>query len=96
MPKYNFTKEDIEKVYEEVNRRLKIDVEDAFNDGIEDISVNDILECRNGMLQGVYSVLMVLSADWPEVRWMCDEAEEAQYWEYLGYGKDVGYRKEVR
>lgn len=85
MQKYNFTKDDIKTVYREVNRRLKIDVEEAFEDRIENISVNDIIDHRDEMLQGVYSVLMVLSEDWPAVRDMCDEEEDEQYWEYLGY-----------
>lgn len=68
MKKFKFEEEDISRVYDEVERRLEIDVSDLYEDGISGKELNRIItETRLAMLQGVYSTLMTLSADWPDV-----------------------------
>lgn len=68
---YDFTKSDIKKVYDEVDRRINI----AINDG--DLESHDeIDDYRAVMMQGVYSTLMVLAKDWPAVVQMIRVEEE--------------------
>lgn len=76
-----FTKENVQAVYDEVDRRIGLDVKNGYvpaEDGY--ILAETIEEYRKTVLQGVYSVLMTLSADWPTVRQMCDEEEERRGW----------------
>lgn len=68
---YDFTKSDITKVYEEVDRRINI----AINDGDLE-SQDEIDDYRAVMMQGVYSTLMVLAKDWPAVVQMIRVEEE--------------------
>ena len=81
--KYKFTKEDVERVYDEVERRIQIDVRDDCFD-----TQDEIIEYRNAMLQGVYGTLMVLASNWPDVRSMTDVIEEAWHWKFLGYPEE--------
>jgi len=72
-----FTREDIEKVYDELDRRMEIDIRD------EAIPWNgdSIREERASRLQGVYGTIMALAPDknWQEVvRWF-GEIEEERY-----------------
>lgn len=68
---YDFTKSDITKVYDEVDRRINI----AINDGDLE-SQDEINDYRAVMMQGVYSTLMVLAKDWPAVVQMIMAEEE--------------------
>lgn len=80
MKKIQFEKEDISRVYDEVERRLEIDVSDLYEDGISGKELNRIItETRLAMLQGVYSTLMMLSLDWPDVVQMINK-EENERW----------------
>lgn len=80
MKKIKFEKEDISRVYDEVQRRLEIDVRDLCEDGISGEELTNIIrETRLAMLQGVYSTLMVLSLDWPDVVQMTAK-EENERW----------------
>lgn len=80
MKKIKFEKEDISRVYDEVQRRLEMDVRDLCEDGISGEELTNIIrETRLAMLQGVYSTLMVLSLDWPDVVQMTDK-EENERW----------------
>lgn len=68
---YDFTKSDITKVYDEVDRRINI----AINDG--DLESQDEIDDYHAiMMQGVYSTLMVLAKDWPAVVQMIMVEEE--------------------
>lgn len=75
MSKIKFTREDVERVYDEVERRLEVDKAcGAFTNEAE------IRECRNAMLQGVYGTLMTLASNWSDVRCkMIDPIEEERY-----------------
>lgn len=80
MKKIRFEKEDISRVYDEVQRRLEIDVRDLCEEGISGEELHNIIrETRLAMLQGVYSTLMVLSLGWPDVVTMIDK-EENERW----------------
>lgn len=68
---YDFTRSDITKVCDEVDRRINI----AINYG--DLESQDEIDgYRTVMMQGVYSTLMVLSKDWPAVIQMIRVEEE--------------------
>ena len=75
---YDFTKSDITKVYDEVDRRINI----AINDGDFTGCVgspewqDEIDDHRAVMMQGVYSTLMVLAKDWSAVVQMIRVEEE--------------------
>lgn len=57
-----YTKENIEAICAEVNRRLELRV--AYGE-------TDIETIKADMLQGVYAALMATASNWPEiVRWM--------------------------
>lgn len=80
MKKFKFEEEDISRVYDEVQRRIELDVHDLFEDGISGEELSNIIrETRLAMLQGVYSTLMVLSADWPEVVQMTSKEENKRW-----------------
>lgn len=80
MKKFKFEEEDISRVYDEVQRRLELDVRDLCEDGISGEELSNIIrETRLAMLQGVYSTLMMLSADWPDVVQMTSK-EENERW----------------
>lgn len=82
--KHEFTKQEIEAVYAEVERRIESDVRDGAFENQDEIN-----EYRKAMLQGVYSALMVLSKDWSAVvTHMIDPIEEDLYWKRLGYEED--------
>ena len=71
-----FTRQDIEKVYDEFDRRMLIDIMDG--------TIPDCIE-RNYIyrdrLQGVYGTIMALASDenWREVVWWIDEIERKRY-----------------
>lgn len=72
-----YSEADVQAVYDEVDRRIKAGIKDgelAAEDGYT--YPEAINSYRLDMLQGVYSVLMVLSSNWPEVRIMCENEEE--------------------
>lgn len=76
-----YTREDIQAVYDEVERRVQCDIKNGYltaEDGY--IPAGAIENYRGVLLQGVYSVLMTLSDDWPNVRQMCLEEEESRKW----------------
>lgn len=74
MKKITYTEQDIRDVYDEVDRRISMDIaEGEFEWDYE------IIEYRNAMLQGVYGTLMIQSANWPDVTWWIDEIEKERY-----------------
>lgn len=81
MEKYRFNKEQIEKVYDEIRRRVEVEVREAQFDG-QTVTLGDIKDLAATMMQGVYSTLMVLSDNWSEVVLMMDEIKrERSDWE---------------
>lgn len=63
--------EHVQKAYNEVERRLELDISYGALP-----TEYEYIERRNAMLQGVYSVLMMLSDNWPETRSFCDRVEQ--------------------
>lgn len=79
----DITMEDLEKIYDEVERRVQIDVNDGCFDDIKQVQ-----EYRNALMQGVYSALRILSNDWVETVLMIGKIEDDAYWKRLGYPED--------
>lgn len=76
VPKINFTQEQVKAVYDEVDRRIELDIKDG------DFKwESEIVEYRKAMLQGVYSVLMSLAPNrnWQDTTWWIQEEEEKRY-----------------
>ena len=71
MTRVRYIKDDVERVYDEVDRRIADYIKD---DAFEWLS--DMIEYRKAMLQGVYSTLMVTASNWPDVAAWCREIEE--------------------
>lgn len=72
--RYNYTEDDIVRIYDEVDRRVEIDESDGcFRTIIERV------DYRNAILQGVYSVLMVSSTNWSWVCGLCRDEEQNRY-----------------
>ena len=63
-------REQVAKIYDEVDRRIDLLIRDDVLDA------EQIREERISMLQGVYSTLMAISSNWPDVRYWCDQEEE--------------------
>ena len=70
---FEFSKADVERVYDEVERRLEMLA--------AEFSTDELMETKKDMMQGVYSSLMVLAKNWPEVRLMTDQIEEERWGE---------------
>lgn len=76
-----YTRKDIQAVYDEVERRIQMDIKNGYlADDNGYIPAEAIESYRGILLQGVYSVLMTLSDDWPNVRQTCLEEEESRKW----------------
>lgn len=73
---YNFTKEDLIKVYDELDRRMNLDLEDGT------VPRRYATEERKARLQGVYGTLMALvpNKNWQSITWWIDEIEEERYY----------------
>mgnify|MGYP003295682377 CR=1 FL=1 len=87
MDRITFTREQVEAVYNEVDRRLASDVRNGYfyNENGE-FDKFEFDEYRKAMLQGVYSALMSLASNWSDVRiTMIDPIEDKRYWTELGY-----------
>ena len=69
MLRVSFGAAHVEGVYDEIDRRIEMLIRDG-------LTPDDIKEERKSMLQGVYSTLMTLSSNWPDVRSCCDREEE--------------------
>lgn len=81
MEKNIFNKEQIEKVFDEVQRRIEMEVFEARAAG-QQVTLGDIKDLKADVMQGVYSALMVLCGNWSEVVPMMDEIErERSGWE---------------
>lgn len=72
MNKTMYTREDIEAVYDEVDRRVEYPYGDFEN-------ICERWDYRNAMLQGVYTALMVQARNWTEVASWCSEIEYSRY-----------------
>lgn len=70
---FEFSKADVERVYDEVERRCGMLA--------REFSADELMETKKDMMQGVYSSLMVLAKNWPEVRVMTDQIEEERWGE---------------
>ena len=68
--KRTFTMEEVERVYDEIYRRLDNEIRMGL---IE--TETEINEYKNAMLQGVYGTLMILAENWVGVRTMLDRIE---------------------
>ena len=55
------TRRHVNSSYNEIDRRI----ERMLRDG--DLALSEVHDERNAMLQGLYSVFMMLSDNWPEV-----------------------------
>lgn len=75
----------VEDVFDEVDRRMEVEMKEG---GFAGCTQDEVNEYYNAMLQGVYSVLIVLAKDWPAVARMCDSEEERRRWKRLGYPED--------
>lgn len=74
MERIKFEKEQINGIYDEVDRRMLMAINgDCFENEYE------IMGERRAMHQGVYSVLSVLAINWPDVRNWTDEIESQLY-----------------
>lgn len=62
MTKIKYTREDIEAVYDEVDRRIEFETKDGTFD-----TIFERWDYRAAMLQGVYGTLMVTAQNWPDV-----------------------------
>ena len=72
-----YSEADVQAVYDEVDRRINAGIKEGdFTSEDGYIYPETINSYRRDVLQGVYSVLMVLSSNWPEVRIMCENEEE--------------------
>lgn len=82
MDKIRFTEEQVEAVYDEVDRRLQSDIADGyFYDRNGHFDECGFEEYRSAMLQGVYSALMSLSNNWSDVVcYMINPIENQRYW----------------
>lgn len=68
MKQFEFNKEQIQTIADEVERRMRTYTTDIYTEAeIEDI--------RRSMWQGVYSTLCVMASNWPEVRDWTDEIQ---------------------
>lgn len=79
--KRTLTREDIESVYDELDRRMYVDVKD----GTIPYSERWIREERASRLQGVYGTLMALvpNRNWQDITTWIHEIEEKRYGERL-------------
>lgn len=75
----------VKDVFDEVDRRMEVEMKEG---GFAGWTQDEVNTYRDAMLQGVYSVLIVLAKDWPAVVWMCDSEEERRRWKRLGYPED--------
>lgn len=71
-------REDIERVYDELDRRIKVDIKDGTLPSGRD---KWIWEERAARLQGVYGTLMVLvpNSNWRQIVQWKDDIEEERY-----------------
>lgn len=81
MAKHAFTREELELVLDEVDRRLDIEVREAAFEG-NSYTLGEIKELRALIMQGVYGTLMKLASDWSGVVVMIDELKEGRVSEY--------------
>lgn len=68
MTQFEFNKEQIQTIADEVERRVQMYPVDVYTE----IEVED---ARRTMWQGVYSTLCVMASNWPEVRDWTDEIQ---------------------
>lgn len=79
-----FTGKDIQAVYDEVERRIQMDIKNGYlTDENGCIPAEAVKEYREIALQGVYATFMTLSDDWPNVSQMCLEEEENRGWKII-------------
>ena len=73
---HTFTREDIIKVYDELDRRMEMDIKDGL------IPPRYIEEERKIRLQGVYGTLMCLCSpgNWLDITWWINTIEEERYY----------------
>ena len=80
MQKINFTQEQVEAVYDEIDRRIDFMLKNG-----EFKWEAEIVEYRKAMFQGAYSVLMSLAPNrnWQDTTWWIHEEEEKRYGDEL-------------
>ena len=74
MERVCITREQVEAIYDELDRRMDIDIRDDLF-GADEVLVKESLQEK---LQGVYATLMTISANWSDVRYWCGKAEDAR------------------
>lgn len=65
------TKQNLEKIYDEVERRINIDIKSNVLK-----TERENKDTRSDMMQGVYSALMTIADNWEDVVWYIDEEEK--------------------
>lgn len=68
MKQFEFNKEQIQTIADEVERRMRTYTTDIYTEA-------EIGDIRRSMWQGVYSTLCVMASNWPEVRDWTDEIQ---------------------
>ena len=83
MGRYHITKEEVQRAYDEIERRVQLEIKDGAFKWEDEIN-----EYRGALLQGLYGTLKVLSDNWCEVSRWCYDLEDQAYWKRLGYEED--------
>ena len=82
MQKMEYTREMVEAIYDEMDRRIELDIASGCFRW-----EREIVEARKTMLQGIYSVMMVTASNWSELTWTLEEIEAERYAEYKAPAK---------
>ena len=75
MSKITYTREQVQAAYDELKRRVNLEVEEypeLYDD--QDMPESDYFEMVRLMTNGLYSVFMATATNWPEiVQWIPEE-----------------------
>lgn len=75
MSKTTYTREQVQAAYDELKRRVNLEVEEypeLYDD--QDMPESDYFEMVRFMTNGLYSVFMATATNWPEiVQWIQEE-----------------------
>ena len=76
MEKITFTREQVAAAYDEIIRRLNLEITEADSFLPDLLTKDDIDNNAYHLVQGLYSVFSSLAANWPEVREWTDKEED--------------------
>ena len=74
MKKMEYTREMIEAIYDEMDRRIELDIANGCFKW-----EREIVEARKTMLQGIYSAMTITASNWLELAWTISEIESERY-----------------